>query len=83
VIIALGLAVNWLDRDLGRAFFTALSGSSMLGALLIFIFQNMLISNKETKTFDRFQDPGQFEDEFLNVIKNIQSTTSPKTSEFY
>jgi hypothetical protein len=77
LIISLGVIFYYLfDAATFKSYFSLVTGSSLVGALLIFLIQRMVVTEDVTRTSARFEDPHEFEKEFLRIINAITKSKS-------
>lgn len=68
LMILLGVIFYLTDIPTFKGYLSIVTSSSLVAGLIIFLIQRMIVTEDITKTTNRFEDPHEFEDEFLNII---------------
>ncbi len=68
LMILLGVIFYLTDIPTFKGYLSIVTGSSLVAGLIIFLIQRMIVTENITKTTNRFEDPHEFEGEFLNII---------------
>ncbi len=73
LMLIVGLFFYRIDLNLFKTYFSVVTSGSLVSALLLWLFQHIVIKSHITETTERFKDPHEFEKEFFRIIRNIKS----------
>jgi len=78
ILIILGIIALIVDAysntKLFQPYISTIFGGGLIGGILLWFLNRILITEHITEHADRFQDPEEFEDEFFSIVK----ATNPK-----
>ncbi len=69
IMIVIGIFLWIWDKNTFQQYFSIVASGSLVTALLIWLFNRIIITEDLTRSQDRFTDPHEFERQFLEIIK--------------
>ncbi|MDY6964942.1 MAG: P-loop NTPase fold protein [Halobacteriota archaeon] len=71
LIVGIGLVMHFFWPQYLGSYVSYIFGGTLTAAILVWILEQALTTETTTESFDRFQDPHEFESEFKKIVQKI------------